>query len=247
VRPIGSTGEDVDPLTALANLPTRDGRPGVRIVMIQSLDGVVAVDGGSRGLGGPGDMEVYLANRSLADVVLVGAETVRTERYGPARLTPALIEARIHRGQPPLPPIAVVSRSLELDADAPFFTEARARPIVITTTDADRDGVARLDPVADVITAGDDRVDLSRALDELGRRGARHVVCEGGPTLNGAMMRAGLVDEICLTVSPVLVGEGPRLVAGLDGPTDVTVHAAHEHGGFAVLVLRPSNGANPDA
>ncbi len=241
MRRIGAGGDDLPPLDVLADWPTAVGRPAIRAVMIQSIDGAVSIDGRSAPLGGPGDTEVYLANRSLADVVLVGAETVRAEGYGPARLTPALVARRERRGQPPRPPIAVVSRSLRLDETSRFFTDAAVRPIVITTDDAPPRRVARLEEVADVIVAGTGDVDLAAAVRELGRRGAHRIVCEGGPTLNAALVTAGLLDEVCLTVAPVVVGHGPRVLGGVDDPLPLTVRAAYEHGGFVVLITRPAD------
>lgn len=239
MRRLGATGPHVDPLEELSDLPTRDDRPAVRVVMIQSIDGTVAVDGRSGPLSGPADTEIYLANRSLADVVLVGAETVRAEDYGPARLTPALVAAREGRGQPPRPRIGVVSRSLDLDPASRLFTGTGVRPTVLTTEDASRDRRDRLAEVADVVVAGRGDVDLTEALHELGRQGTRRVVCEGGPTLNGALFRAGLVDEVCLTIAPVLAGDGPRAAAGrFTPPVAMRLVASYEHGGFVVLMLR---------
>src|ERR1043165_7544267 len=96
-------GGSVEPLDVYRDLPVVDGRPAVRLNMIASVDGSTAVDGLSGGLGGPADRKVFAALRSLADVVLVAAGTVRAENYGPGTL-----------------PIAVVSGSLRLDWDKPF-------------------------------------------------------------------------------------------------------------------------------
>src|SRR5689334_2132747 len=174
--------------------------------MIASVDGATTIDGRSGALGGQGDHQVFTVLRRLADVVLVAAGTVRTERYGPAAV-----------------PIAVVSRSCQLDWHSPFFTQAIARPIVVTVTDAPAANVAHAREVADVIIAGTGSVDLPRAISELGGRGARHVLCEGGPSLLGQLAAAGLLDELCLTVSPYLIGGRSKRI--LDGP-DVTPPAA---------------------
>ena len=103
-------------------------------------------------------------------------------------------------------PIAVVSRSCRLDWTTPFFTSAKARPIVLTVAEAPAPLRARAAEVADVVVAGEHDVDLARALDALAGRGLRQVLAEGGPTLNGQLAAAGLLDELCLTVSPLLVG-----------------------------------------
>src|SRR4051794_29896349 len=101
--------------------------------MIESVDGAIAIDGRSGGLGGPPDRRVYLTLRSLADVIVVAAGTMRAENYGPVALPDDLQAARVARGQPPLPRIAVVSRAGNLDWGSRFFTDATTRPILVTT------------------------------------------------------------------------------------------------------------------
>ncbi len=216
-------------------------RPSIRVVMVQSIDGTIAVDGRSGGLGGPADREVYLANRSLADVVLVGAKTIRAEGYGPARLTPELVASRRTDGMTALPPIAVVSRSLNLDWDAPFFSEATERPIIITTQTAPAAAVAIAGTHADVIVAGKESVDIGQAIALLGHRGAALVVCEGGPTLNAHLAAAGLIDELCLSVAPQIAGgTGPRLVNESELPTQraFSLHATYVQDDFVFLRYR---------
>jgi riboflavin biosynthesis pyrimidine reductase len=208
----------IEPVAAYADLPTAEGRPGVRLNMVASVDGAIAVDGVSGGLGGDADRRVYLALRSLADIVLVAAGTVRTEGYGPPRLSDALVAQRRARGQERVPRIAVVSRSLALDWDAPLFSGADpdAPPLVVTCAGAPHDALKRAEAVADTVVAGDESVDLPAALAALGARGARAVLAEGGPRLNAALAAAGVLDELCLTISPRLVGGDARRI--LDGP-----------------------------
>ena len=170
--------------------------------MIASADGGTAWKGVSGSLGGPGDKQVFVAIRSLADVVLVAAGTVRAEHYGPSTV-----------------PIAVVTRSAMLDWQSPFFSEAKARPIVLTVDDAPKENLEHAAQVADVIFAGTGSVDLQRAVIELGARGFQHVIAEGGPTLNTQLARAGVLDELCLTVSPkLLAGDAKRILAGPELP-----------------------------
>lgn len=239
-------GEEVSALAALGELPRLDGRPAVRVCMVQSLDGVIAIDGTSAALSGPADRAFYLACRSLADTVLVGAQTVRAEGYGPARLTPELIGARSRRGQPPLPRIAVVSRSLDLDPAIPFFTAAGERPYVITCAAAPADRRNALAGVAEVIVTGDADVDLEAALGALATDGAHLVVAEGGPTLNGALLEAGLVDELCLSVAPMIAGDGPRLAVGARRPpAAMELHRAFVDRGHLFLLMRPTHGQPP--
>ena len=196
---------DVDPaaLYGRANRTQPGGRPWVLANMVASVDGQAAVEGRTSPLSGPADRSVFRLLRSVADVVLVGAGTVRIERYGPAV-------------GPDPSPIAVVSRSLDLDWEGRLFHGAE-RTMVLTCEAAEPDRRRRVAEVAEVIVAGDERVDLAWALDELGRRGHRLVLCEGGPHLLNELVVADLIDELCLTVSPLLVGtRGPGLLAGVE-------------------------------
>jgi len=184
--------------------------------MVASVDGAVTVDGRSGGLSGPGDKVIFFALRSIADVILVGAGTARAENYGPPRITDDQRDARVARGQEPAPTIAVVSGRLHLDPAARLFVDSPTRPIILTTEHADADRRTALDEVGEILPAGATAFDPALALDLLRQRGARVVVCEGGPTLNGWLLAAGLVDELCLTVAPLLVGgEDPRLAHGV--------------------------------
>jgi riboflavin biosynthesis pyrimidine reductase len=221
---------DVDPADvygADSRRPVGD-RPWVLANMIASIDGA-ATDptGRSAGLAGPADQRVFSALRAVADIVLAGAGTVRTERYGPARMLPAQEHARRSRGQSPGPRIAVVTRSLALDLELPLFRDAsdEYRPIVITTTagldrvrsSAGATAARDLAMVAEIVVAGDQSVDWGTALRAL-RTTARAgvVLVEGGPTTLPQLVAADLVDELCLTVSPQLVGgDGPRILSGL--------------------------------
>jgi riboflavin biosynthesis pyrimidine reductase len=226
---------DVDPVLAYA-LPegVGDDRPFVRCNMISTLDGAITVDGRSGMLGGPADRRVFQALRSLADVILVGAGTARAEGYGPVLLAPELRAQRERRGQLPVPPIALVTRSANLDWSSPLFTEAEVRPIVLTTIDCDPGERRRGQGVADFVVAGDARVDPAQVLEHFHGAGYRSVLLEGGPRLNADVVHAGLLDELCLTLSPCLVaGDGPRVLAGdeLGSPLGLAmVHLLEEEG-----------------
>ena len=126
----------VDPATVYADLPHNDARPAVRLNMIVSVDGGTSWNGVSGALGGPADKALFGVLRSLADVVLVASATMRGEHYGPAVLPPQVQDARRERGQTPVPPIAVVSRTCQFDWSTPFFTAATERPIVVTVSSA---------------------------------------------------------------------------------------------------------------
>jgi riboflavin biosynthesis pyrimidine reductase len=144
----------------------------------------------------PADKALFATLRRLADVVLVGAGTARIEGYRPGRL-----------------PIALVTARLDLDLTSPLLADAEQRTIVLTSASAGPDRIQ----VADVVVCGEEVVDLVKAVDALHGRGLQHVLCEGGPTLLGWIVAAGLLDELCLTLSPLLVGGG-NLARILGGP-----------------------------
>jgi riboflavin biosynthesis pyrimidine reductase len=213
----------VDPACAYADLPRVAHRPAVRLNMIAGVDGATAVGDVSGSLGGPADRRVFGVLRALADVVLVAAGTVRAEHYGPSDV-----------------PIAVVTRTAQLDWHSPFFSQAKAKPIVLTVDDAPAENLRRAAEVADV-TVGSGSVDFGRALDELGARGYHQVLAEGGPTLNGQLALAGVIDELCLTLSPILAaGSSKRIIAGPDlpMPTSLGLHSVLEDDGFLFLRYR---------
>jgi riboflavin biosynthesis pyrimidine reductase len=188
----------------------------LRVNFVTSADGGASVDGRSDGLSSDGDKRIFGVLRVLADVVIVGSGTARAEKYKPAKpASPALAEFRGER--PATPPIALVTKTVGLDLASELFTQAPAdaRTIVITCAAAPAENRARAAEVADVIVAGEDEVDLAGALKALADRGLSRVLCEGGPHLFGDLAAAGLVDELCLTLSPTLAGPGPgRIIAG---------------------------------
>ncbi len=196
---------------------------GLRAGFVLSVDGGAAVGGGSRGLQSPADQAVFAALRAVSDAVLVGAGTARAEGYRPVRVRPEGRQWRSAHGRSPSPPLVLVSRSLDLDpADACFTAPA----VVLTCGASDPERRAALARVADVVVAGDEDVDLRAAVQALHERGLRRLLCEGGPTLVTALLAAGLLDELCLTTSPVLLGTAPTLlVAALPAP--VGLHLVH--------------------
>lgn len=199
--------------------------PYLVVNMVASVDGAIAVEGRTARLGGPDDLQLFRHLRSLADVILVGAQTARAEKYGPPRLSVEQQAARVARGQLPLPRLAVVSRRVDLDPAMRLF-EGGHRPIVVVPDDAEPSRVSAVGGIADVVTAGSGTVDLAAAVARLGRElGAGLVLCEGGPTLNGGLLRAGVLDELCLTVAGTLVG---GTGGGLLGPELLDVPVALE-------------------
>ena len=218
--------DPVDPFEVYADLPAAENRPALRLNMISTVDGATALSGVSGGLSGQGDKRVFKILRSLADVVLVAAGTVRAEHYGPSSI-----------------PVAVVTRTAQLDWKSPFFTESKARPIVVTVDEAPTENVRRAAEVADVLVAGSCDVDLKRALKELGARGHHKILSEGGSTLNGQLALAGVIDELCLTISPKLAaGDSKRIIDGVDlpAPASLSLRSVLEEDGFLFLRYRTS-------
>jgi riboflavin-specific deaminase-like protein len=201
-----------DELRAAYALPDR-ATPRVRMNFVESADGAATLDGRSGPLGGGTDRVLMQLLRSLADVVLVGAGTVRAEGYGGTRVSDEDAARRRAAGLADQPRLAVVSRALDLEPRHPFFSDAVARPIVVTCAASPAHRREALADVADVLVCGDDEVDLAAALDELARRGLAQVLCEGGPHLFGALLDAGLVSEVCVTIAPRIVGGSAGRIA----------------------------------
>jgi riboflavin-specific deaminase-like protein len=204
---------DVDPMALVADeaRAAPPDRPWLLVNMVTSLDGATAVAGRSGDLGGPGDRRLFTAIRAVADVILVGASTVRAEGYRLPQLPDAVQEARVLRGQAPLPRLAIVSASLSLDLAGPLFSDSEQQVLVVTTPAADRARRTQITTRADLLLAGQtERVDFAAALRSFAEMGARIVVAEGGPSLNGQLLDADLVDEWRLTIAPLLVGGSAR-------------------------------------
>ncbi|KUI24532.1 hypothetical protein AU195_01745 [Mycobacterium sp. IS-1496] len=190
----------------------------VRGNMIASVDGGATVAGRSAGLGAAGDRALFARMRQAADVIVVGAATVRTEDYSGAHLGAAARQDRAARGQSEIPPVAVLTRSADLDRDAKFFHRTDVAPILLTsarTAVAARERFAGLAEVVDASGPEPDSVDPATALEILARRGLLRVLTEGGPGVLGLFTAADLLDELCVTIAPVLVGgEAQRIVTG---------------------------------
>ena len=237
--------DDVDPVELYDAGDRRppEGRPWVLANMVSTVDGAGAFGGVTAPISSPTDKRLFALLRSVADLILVGASTVRAEGYGPAKLSEALREKRTARGQEPVPPIAVVSGSLQLDWSSRFFGEAGVRPIVLTMASAPEDARARAAEVADVVVAGDDRVDIADAMAQLRDRGFEIVLTEGGPTLLGELVAADLLDELCLALSPMIAaGRAPRIVGSVvvEHPQRLAVAHVLEDDGFLFLrYVRP--------
>jgi riboflavin biosynthesis pyrimidine reductase len=238
--------DGVDPIDA-AGLADRYAYPDtgtacwVRANMIASVDGGATSAGKSGGLGAGGDKALFGTLRELADVVLVGAATARVEKYSGVTLDAAQRAARRVREQAEVPPIAVLTRSGAADPDAALFTRTEVAPLIFTSSAAAAGTRDRLGARAEVIDAsgGDpDSLDLAGVLDVLAGRGLRRVLAEGGPGILGMLIAGDLLDELCLTVSPVLVGGAAgRIVTGeADGRTPLRLrHALTDDDGYLFL------------
>jgi riboflavin biosynthesis pyrimidine reductase len=220
-------------VTELASYYGRGAHPLLRANMVASVDGAASLTGRSGGLSGPADRMLFTVLRSLADLILVGAGTVRAERYRPAQA--AGLWAGLRPADAPVPAIAVVSGRLDLDPDSPLLTSAApgAQTIVITTGTAPPDRRSAIARHGRVIEAGQDRLDVAAAVGALHELGYENILTEGGPGLLGHLAVAGLVDELCLTTSPVLAaGTAGRVIdttSALAAPLSLA-HVLHDDG-----------------
>ncbi|WP_093697841.1 pyrimidine reductase family protein [Streptomyces sp. 2231.1] len=194
-------------------------RPWLRANMVSSLDGAAQHEGHSQPISSAADMRIFGTLRALADVVVVGAETVRQEGYRPARARAEFAGARTAAGQGPAPAIAVVTASLELDFSLPLFTSPLVPTLVLTGAAAAPERVAAAERAgARVVVAGEGMgVEPARAVRALAELGHTRLLTEGGPRLLGQLIAAEVLDELCLTVSPTLTAGDAQRIAG--GPS----------------------------
>lgn len=200
----------------------RHDAPYVRAVMVATADGAAKSPKGlSGGISSAADRLVFATIRGLSDVILVGAETVRSEGYGPVRPRPELVDRRAASGQAPVPRIAIVTRSGNLDLTAPLVTDSVEPPLIFTTTSLPADRREALAAVAEVIEVGESDCEPDRVIAELGSRGLNRIACEGGPSILGQFMGRRLIDELCLTVTPLAyggTGDEPAVSRIIGGP-----------------------------
>ncbi|MEU6477631.1 pyrimidine reductase family protein [Streptomyces sp. NPDC047017] len=205
--------------------PAPGGRePWLRANMVSTLDGAAQHEGRSQPISSAADMRIFGTLRALADVVVVGAETVRQEGYRPARARAEFAAPREAAGQAPAPAIAVVTASLELDFSLPLFTSPLVPTLVLTGAAAAPDRVAAAEKAgARVVVAGDGMgIDPPRAVRALAGLGHTRLLTEGGPRLLGQLAASGVLDELCLTVSPMLTAGDAQRIAG--GPSVAVPH-----------------------
>ncbi|MFE2580842.1 pyrimidine reductase family protein [Streptomyces sp. NPDC059378] len=199
--------------------PSAEPRPWLRANMVSTLDGAAQHDGRSQPISNAADMRIFGTLRALADVVLVGAETVRQEGYRPARARAEFAARRAAAGQTPAPAVAVVSAGLDLDFSLPLFTAPLVPTLILTGAAAPRDRIAAAEKAgARVLIAGDGAgVEPARAVRALAELGHTRLLTEGGPRLLGQLVAAGVLDELCLTVAPMLTAGAAQRIAG--GPS----------------------------
>lgn len=219
-----------DELAQMYAYPADLDRPWVRVNFVTTLDGAAAGnDGHSGSINNAADKRVFGLLRSLADVIVVGAGTARAEGYRPVRTREVWRGLRASIGLAPAPTLAVVTRSLDLP-DTVFEQVDGAGPVlVVTSGGADPARLAQVRSILGqdaLVQTGRDGVDLPEMLARLGERGLPRVLCEGGPRLTNDLIAAGRLDELCLTLTPKIVGgAGPRLTAG--GPLDLELRLGH--------------------
>jgi riboflavin-specific deaminase-like protein len=185
--------------------PARADRPWVLLNLVLSADGHASIDGRVTQLTSPTDQRLFHHLRAQSDYILVGAATVRAEHYGPVRISDEDARRRTDSGRAARPTLVVVSRSLDLELERIVSTGQDV--VVMTCAASDEARRTAVQEIADVIVAGDDIVDLRQGLGALHRRGGSVVLCEGGAFLNSELAQAGLIDEVCVTVAPVLGGD----------------------------------------
>jgi len=209
--PAAVTALDDDRLLACYNITDRS-KPAARFNFVSSIDGAATAGGLSGGLSGKADKRVFDMLRRLCDVVLVGAGTLRAEGYGAMRLDEPSVEWRRANGLADQPVFAIVSGTLGLDPESPVFTKAPVKALVVTVGASSHEKQEALSRVTEVLVCGEQKLDVGVMLDALAKRGLRQVLCEGGPTLFGTLLDANRVDELCLTVSPLIEGGDARRI-----------------------------------
>lgn len=223
--------------------------PHVRVNMVSSADGAATLEGRVGALTGPADQRLLLLLRALADVLVVGAGTVRAEGYGSLAVPPELASLRAEAHQRPAPRLVIPSRSLDLDLDGPAFRHAVEPPLLFTCSRAAADRVRRARAVAEVVLVGEDSVDLTAMVAHLADGGASRILCEGGPGVLAGMLADDLVDELCLAIAPVLAcGPGSRITAGprLDPPQRLRLaHVAERDDYLFLRYLRTGTDRRP--
>ncbi len=223
---------EVDP-AAVYNSDVRThlkSRPWILLNMVNSVDGFISFEGRAGGLSGAADKNIYQIIRALADIILVGAGTIRAEKYkAPKTPDGDLAAFRESRGQEKRPRIAVISGELNLDPDMGLFADRHLEdkpPLIYTKSESLEKGSSGFNSSAEIVAFPESELNVSTIVEDLFNKNAKIVVCEGGPNLNSHLLAAGLIDEFCLSVSPRAVGgEDPAtfLNRPVDSPTELSL------------------------
>ncbi|MCU1605549.1 MAG: Pyrimidine reductase, riboflavin biosynthesis [Modestobacter sp.] len=236
---------DDDGLAEAYRLPA--GRH-LRVNFVAALDGATSVAGRSGGLGSDGDRRVFRVLRALADAVLVGHGTAAAEGYRPVLPDSAVGRRRAGLGREPTMPVVVVSRRASLAVDDQLVTDAVSPTVLLTCAAAD---AARRQALAaagvEVLVCGDEDVDLRAAMDALADRGLTQLVCEGGPTLFAAALAAGVVDELDLSIAPLLAGGATGVLGSgaLPAPVPARLAQVLEEDGYLFTRYAVDNPPRP--
>ena len=212
----------------LFDRPAAVDLPAIAVNMVTSVDGATTLDGRVGRLTGPADQLMLRELREEADAVLVGAATVRAEGYSRLLRDDARERRQRQRGSAE-PLLCVVSRDASLGPGAPALRAAPSRLIFLTSEDAqlpdaEREVLAIRAPSA----APGEPVTLRPLLTRLrAEQGVERVVCEGGGTLNAALLAERVVGELFVAVSPMVAREAgsPPLVGGVAEPLDLELLA----------------------
>jgi riboflavin-specific deaminase-like protein len=219
-------------------------RPYLALNMVATADGRITIGGRSGPIGNEADRELFHELRANVDAVIVGAGTVRTERYGRIVRDADRREQRTEAGLEPDPLAVIVSARLALDADIPLLQDPDSKVVIVTASAKEIEGAqaeveyVRIDPGEEAGV-----LPLAGAMKQIRDRGIETVLCEGGPVLNATLLEEGLVDELFLALASKLsAGIGPTIVSGpeLDPTVDMRLITAHEAGGDLFLRYRIS-------
>lgn len=234
------TGFPVPLVTTLTDMADvgrlyRDAPEGLRANMIFSADGAAAIDGRVRGLTCPADQYLLRRLRGYSDAILVGGATARAESYGPIRLPADQREERAAAGlrEPRLVVVTLTGRLPE-SLRSPIGDP----PVLLTSRSAAKFNGLHDDASRRVLIAGEDRVEIVTALELLRRAGMSRILCEGGPMLLDEIVRAGVIDELCVTIAPKLAGSqtlGPITTPAMSVPLGLRLRHAVVHDGYLFL------------